>query len=192
MVLMVNKKEETTKTPPSPQEVIPSFRVKTLLSWQAPERIFKPRNKDFWATVLSIALLVSIILFFAKEYFLIATIFALIFFYYILSTQPPKNINYKITNQGLVWGEQKHAWNSLDFFFIDQEEEQNVLYVNTLLNFPKRLIMPLGNQDQKEVKGIMEDFLPYYKPEPNFIEKSTDWLAKTFPLDSSSENKKEK
>jgi hypothetical protein len=192
MILMVDKKEEATQSPPPPQEVIPSYRVKTLLSWQAPERIFKPRNKDFWTTVLSIALLISIILFFAKEYFLIAAIFALIFLYYILSTQPPKTISYKITNQGLVWDEQKHSWNSLDYFFVNQEEGQNVLYVNTYLSFPKRLIMPLGNQDKEEVKEIMEDFLPYHKPDPNFIEKGTDWLAKTFPLDSSSKDKKEK
>lgn len=192
MILMARSKEETTQSPPSPQEVIPSYRVKTFLAWEAPERIFKPRNKDFWTTILSIALLISIILFFAKEYFLIAVIFALIFLYYVLSTQPPKNISYKITNQGLVWGEQKHPWNSLDYFFIDQEDGQNILYVNTLINFPKRLIMPLGDQDKKEVRKIMEDFLPYHKPEPNFIEKSTDWLAKTFPLDSTSENKKEK
>ncbi len=192
MTLMAQNKKETTQSPPSPQEVIPSYRVKTLLSWEAPERIFKPRNKDFWTTVLSIALLVSIILFFAKEYFLIATIFALIFLYYILSTQPPKNINYKITNQGIVWGEQKHPWNTLNYFFIDQERGQKVLNVNTLINFPKRLIMPLGSQDEKEVRKIMEEFLPYHKPDPNLIEKGTDWLAKTFPLDSSEENKKER
>jgi len=192
MTLMAKEREETTQSPPPPQEVIPSYRVKTFLTWEAPERIFKPRNKDFWTTILSIALLVSIILFFAKEYFLIATIFALIFLYYILSTQPPKNISYKITNQGVVWGEQKHPWSTLDYFFIDQEDGQNVLYVNTNLGFPKRLIMPLGDQDKKEVREIMEDFLPYHKPEPNFIEKSTDWLAKTFPLDSFDEKKKEK
>jgi len=186
------KKGQTTinQTPPTPQEVIPSYRIKTLLSWQAPERIFKPRNKEFWTTVLSIALLISIILFFAKEYFLIMTIFALIFLYYILSVQPPKNANYKITNQGLVWDERKYTWNILDYFFIDQEDGHNVLNVNTLLNFPKRLIIPLGKQSKKEIRKILEDFLPYHKPEANFIEKSTDWLAKTFPLDSSSVKEK--
>ncbi|MDD3679781.1 MAG: hypothetical protein PHX72_02935 [Candidatus Shapirobacteria bacterium] len=189
--MVQNKKERASGIPPAPQEVVPSHRIKIILSWQAPERIFKPRNKEFWTTVLSIALLVSVILFFAKEYFLIAVIFALIFLYYILSTQPPKDIEYKITNQGLVLSEQKYAWGLLEYFFIDQEENQEILYVNTLLNFPKRLILPLGKQDKKEVSEIMEDFLPYHKPDPSFIDKSTDWLAKTFPLDTSQEKKEE-
>jgi hypothetical protein len=189
---MAKEREKTTQSPPSPQEVIPSYRVKTLLSWKAPERIFKVRSKDFWTTALSIALLISIILFFAKEYFLIATIFALIFFYYVLSTQPPKDISYKITSQGVVWGEQKYPWNILDYFFISEEESQEVLNINTLINFPKRLIMPLGKQGGKEVRKIMEEFLPYHKPDPNLVEKGTNWLAKTFPLDSFEEKKKEK
>ncbi len=187
--MVEDRREEITQPPPFPQEVIPSYRIKTFLSWQAPERNFKPRNKDFWTTVLSIALLISIILFFAKEYFLIATIFALIFLYYILSTKPPQNTTYKITNQGLVWGEQKYAWNMLNYFFIEEENGQKILNVNTTINFPKRIIMLLGEQGGKEVRKIMEDFLPYHKPEPSFIEKSTAWLAKTFPLEASGEKK---
>ena len=145
-----DKKDTVSQIPPPPQEVISSYRIKTFLSWRAPERVFKPRNKEYWTTILSIALLISIILFFAKEYFLIAVIFALIFLYYVLSTRPPVEVDYRITNQGVTWGEQKYAWSVFNYFFISQDGQEKVLNINTTLNFPKRLIMPLGKQDEKD------------------------------------------
>jgi len=179
----MNQKDAPVKEEQSPQEVISSYRVKTLLAWEAPERVFKKRNKEFWTTILSIALLISIILFFAKEYFLIAAIFALIFLFYVLSTNPPQAIKYKITNQGVFWGKDKYEWELLWRFWFQEKEGQAILNIDTRLNFPKRLILLLGNQDKKEVRQIMEDFIPYEKVGPDFIEKSTRWLAKTFPLE---------
>ena len=171
--------------------MVGKMKLQTLLSWEAPERVFKKRNKEFWTTILSVALLISIILFFAKEYFLIAAIFALIFLFYVLSTNPPQMMKYKITNQGVFWGKAKYEWESLWRFWFQEREEQTILNIDTRLAFPKRLILLLGNQNKKEIRQILEDFIPYEKVGPDFIEKSTRWLAKTFPLESKEKNKKE-
>ena len=188
---MNGKKESSpNSTQLGPQEVIPSYRIKNLLVWRANGRVVKKRSKEYWSTVLAIAFLISVILFFAQEYFLIATIFALIFLYYVLSTQAPEEIQYRITNQGIYWGEQKYPWQSLRYFWFDKEDKKTILYLDTQQGFPKRLILPLGSQKEKKARDILEDFLPYHKPKPNFIEKTTDWLVKTFPLDISSSKKK--
>ena len=165
-------------------------KPKTLLSWEAPERVFKKKNKEFWTTILSVALLVSIILFFAKEYFLIAAIFALIFLFYVLSNNPPQMMKYKITNQGIFWGKAKYEWGSLWRFWFQEKEGQTILNIDTRIAFPKRLILLLGNQNKKEIRQILEDFIPYEKVGPDFVEKSTRWLAKKFPLESKKVNKK--
>jgi len=187
----MNNKKNPSQNPVKPelQEVIPSYRIKNLLAWQADGWVAKKRNKEYWSTVLAIAFLISVILFFAQEYFLIATIFALIFLYYVLSTQAPKKIQYKITNQGIYWGEQKYLWQNLRYFWFDKEDSRSTLYLDTQEGFPKRLIFPLGDQKEKKIRDILEDFLPYHKPESNFIEKATDWLVRTFPLDASSKKK---
>jgi len=169
--------------------MVGKIKPQTLLSWEAPERVFKKKNKEFWTTILSVALLVSIILFFAKEYFLIAAIFALIFLFYVLSTNPPQIMKYKITNQGVFWGKAKYEWGSLWRFWFQEKEGQTILNIDTRLAFPKRLILLLGNQNKKEIRQILEDFIPYEKVGPDFIEKSTRWLAKTFPFESKEKSK---
>ena len=170
--------------------VAPSQRLETLLAWQAPERVFKQRSKEFWSTILSIIFLISVVLFLAQEYLLIATIFALTFFYYILSTNPPQDIECKITNRGFVWGSQKFKWITLRRFWFTKEDGQNILNIETTLDIPRRLIVLLGKQNPKTVGKILENFLPHEKVAPSFIERATRWLGKTFPLEP--ETKKEK
>ena len=177
MILMAEEEKPATKLEKS------DIRFKEIFSWEAPERPFKRRSKEFWTTLLSLVLLISLILFFAKEYFLIATIFALVFLFYILSTRPPQKITYRITNQGIFWGQAKYEWPVLHSFWIEEENGQAILNVATYLNFPKRLILPLGEEDEKVLREILENFLPYEQPEPTFIEKAANWLAKTFPLE---------
>jgi len=177
MILMAEEKK------PAPKLENSDIRFKEIFSWQAPERPFKKRNKEFWTTLLSLVLLISLILFFAKEYFLIATIFALVFLFYILSTRPPQKITYKITNQGIFLAEARYEWPVLRSFWVEEDGGQAILNVSTYLNFPRRLILPLGEQSEETVQQVMENFLPYEKPEPTFVEKATNWLAKTFPLE---------
>ena len=155
MVLMAEEKK------PLPNLEKSDIRFKEIFSWEAPERTFKKRSKEFWTTLISLVFLISLILFFAKEYFLIATIFALVFLYYVLSTRPPQNIIYKITNQGIFLAEAKYEWPVLRSFWVENYEGQPVLNISTYLNFPKRLILPLGEQDEKTMRQILENFLPY-------------------------------
>ena len=87
----------------SPLEVLPSKELKILYSWMAPARPFKRRDKEFWTTIIAIVILVGLILFFVKEWFLIAAIISLTFVYYVLSTVEPEEIEYKISNRGLIY-----------------------------------------------------------------------------------------
>lgn len=188
MSLMIDEKTNASSSSETPeQEVVPTFKVKTLLEWQAPAWIFKKRGKDYWTTILAIAGLISIILVFVGEYALIFAIFALIFLYYVLSSNPPTEVNYQVTNRGIRWGEKKYSWGVLNFFWIEKENEEKILKINTKLNLPGQLIIPLGEKDQEEVQEVLEDFLPYHKPEPDFVEKATGWLVKTFPIESNPE-----
>jgi len=93
-------------------------------------------------------------------------------------------MKYKITNQGVFWGKAKYEWGSLWRFWFQEKEGQTILNIDTRLAFPKRLILLLGNQNKKEVRRILKDFIPYEKVGPDFTEKSTRWLAKTFPIGS--------
>ncbi|NQU83513.1 MAG: hypothetical protein HQ536_02270, partial [Parcubacteria group bacterium] len=121
------KSQSFDKTQDKPVEVLASKELKTLLTWKAPCRPFKKRDREFWTTVLTIIFLISLILLFVKEWFLIATIFSLTFVYYVLSTVPPEEVEYSLTNRGVRFIENEYPWENFYRFWISKKYDQQLL-----------------------------------------------------------------
>ena len=83
---------------------------KVWFEWQAPERTFQRRNRDFWITAISILVLVGVILIFIKEFYLIVALMSALFLYYGLSTVPPSTVTNKITNKAVYFGDLRYEW----------------------------------------------------------------------------------
>lgn len=167
-----------------PLEVIPSKEIKILYSWRAPARPFKRRDREFWTTVLAIVFLVGLILFFVKEWFLIAAIISLTFVYYVLSTVEPEEIEFKFSNRGLIYVGQTYPWESLDQFWFSERYGQRTLNFNAKTGFPGRLTLLTGQGDEKEMKTILAKYLLEEEPKPSFLDNAADWLQKKVPLES--------
>jgi predicted histidine transporter YuiF (NhaC family) len=104
---------------------------KTLFEWEAPERSFKKRDKDFWITAIAILVLFSVVLVFIKEFFLIVALVSVLFLYYVLSTVPPQNIKNKITNRGIHFGDSKYGWDLLLRFWFKKSLNSELLEFET-------------------------------------------------------------
>lgn len=154
--------------------------LKTLLEWEAPSRIFKPRSKEFFSTVLTIGALFVVILVFLKEWFLILTIISLIFLVFVFNKVPPQTVKHKITNRGIVSGETQYPWEDFIRFWIEEKDGQKILYLDRIRP-PYRLMMLINSSD--EIKKILLDYLPEEKPQPTFLEKASKWLTEKFPLE---------
>jgi len=177
------KTESTLKTEERPLEVMPVREVKTLLAWKAPVRVFKKRDREFWTTVASIAILVAIILFFIKEWLLIAAIIALIFVYYILSTVPPEEVEHQITTRGIRFAGKDFLWDELGRFWFSQRFEQKILNIETRGRLPGRLELLLGPVEEGKIKEILVKYLSEETPLPSFLDRASDWLSKKVPLE---------
>jgi len=177
--------EKTTPQPQTqPLEVLPVREEKVLTTWTAPERAFKTRDKEFWVTAIAILLLVSVILFFVKEFFLILALLALIFLYYVLSTVPPGNIRNKITTKGIYVGPtHRYDWELLRRYWFKTQLDQTILSLETIIGFPRviSLIVPLKHQ--KQIEKIMNKYLPYEESPPGFVDKLTAWTISRLPLE---------
>jgi predicted DNA-binding transcriptional regulator len=94
---------------PNPQEPIPVVSQpepeKDLYSWTAPSRPFKKRNREFYTTIATLVILLSVILLFAKEFLLIGVILSFGFVSYVLATVPPGKVSHRLTNKGIRTGE---------------------------------------------------------------------------------------
>jgi len=178
-------KPSPLKTESEPVEVMPVKELKTLLTWKAPVRPFKRRDKEFWTTAGSIAFLLAVILFFIKEWVLIIVIIAIMFVYYVLSTVQPEEIEHSITSRGIRFAGKDYPWETLGQFWFTEKFGEKILNVQTLMMYPGRLQMLLGKAPEKQVTEILKKYLLYETPEPTVIEKTTDWFSKKVPIETS-------
>lgn len=159
--------------------------TRALLSWEAPTRPFKKRDREFFSNAVAIAFLVGVILFFLKEWFLIIAIIALLFLVYILSTVPPEKVEHKITNRGIVTGGKSYLWNELGNFWFAQQLGEKTLNIEVPFQIPRRLILLLGDQKEEVLKKLLSRFLESEEPTPGFTERAGEWLSKKIPLEKS-------
>ena len=172
-------------------ETVPDINEeKVLFEWEAPERAYQKRNKDFWVTAVAILILVSVILIFIKEFLLIVALISVLFMYYAMSTVPPKNIKNKITNWGIYFGELRYPWSNLDKFWFKKDLSNEVIYFGTVLKFPTAVSMVINSNDRDKLKEIVLKRIPLLNESPTFVDKLTKWFGEHLPLEERNKDKK--
>jgi len=160
--------------------------LKILLQWRAPTRPFKKRDREYFTTVGAIVFLLIVILLFLKEWFLILAIIAMAFVAYILATVQPGEAEHKITNRGIITGGRTYFWEELNQFWFSQRWDQKILHVETLVRFPRRLMLLLGEISQDQFEKILSQYLPLEEPEKTWMDNASEWLSRRVPLERSS------
>lgn len=174
-------------TPPPPGMVniiqYPS-EVKTLLSWHAPGRPFIQRGKEYFVNIILIMLAIEVILFLFSQYMLMMVVASLVFLAYAMATVPPRDFHYKVTTEGILVEDHFFLWQELyDFYFL-RKGNTDVLHIRTKAYFPGELVIVLGAMHKDHVRSVLLPYLPFREyVKPTFMDKSGDWLEKTFPLD---------
>lgn len=154
-----------------------------ILAWQAPSRPFKKHNRKFFTTVAVIALLVSLIFFFAGQGLLpVAVAGSVTFLVYVLFTIPPQQVTNKISTYGIRIENVLYYWEELGRFWFEDKYNQKILYVETA-RFPGRITLLLGKQNEEDLKNILSEVLLNKKPDLTFFEKAGQWLSKKVPLE---------
>lgn len=171
-----------------PVEVAPEIideqnEEKVLFEWVAPERAFQRREKDFWITSVAILVLVGVIFVFIKEFFLIVALGSLLFMFYVLSTVPPEDVKYMITNRGVYFGETYYYWNVIEKFWFKKILSTEMIHFGTNLKFPRAVSLVINPSDMDKLKEISLKYVPLINNPPSTIDKLTDWFAKRLPLE---------
>lgn len=156
---------------------------KVKFEWMAPERAYQKKDRDFWITVISILVLVSVILFFVKEFFLIISLISALFLYYVLSTVSPQDIKYKITNRGIYFGEDRYEWDMFTRFWFKTSLSNEMIHFETILRFPRQISLVINKEDKEKIKELVIKKLPLIDESPNFVDKLTKWGISKLPLE---------
>jgi hypothetical protein len=163
----------------------PHVGVKTILSWTAPGRPFQKRSKQYYATSLLIMLLVEVVLFLFSQYLLMVVVLSLVFLAFVLASVPPRDFHYRISSEGITIEDHFFLWQELYDFYFKRREGIDVVHIRTHAMLPGELIIPLGSIDREHVKQALLPFLPFREiVRPTFMEKSSDWLTRNFPLET--------
>jgi hypothetical protein len=159
--------------------------VKNLLTWDAPSRPFRKKNRSYYSTIAILVVLLILIALLAQEFLLIGVLLALAFVTYVLAFVPPNDVQYKVSTQGITIGDHFYFWHELDSFWFKQKEGANVLFIQTHLRFPGQLMLVLGSMGEEEAKKVVARFLPFHEiPRTTMLDRWAEGLQKHFPLEN--------
>lgn len=181
-----NKQEQPEAQEFFTPKMMEAEEIKTLLSWEAPARPFRKKDRSYYTTIAILLILVVLIVFlWLRDFLLIGVLLALGFVSYVLAFVPPHKIQFKISTQGITVGEDFYFWHFLDAFWFKEKDGLKVLHIQTRLRFPAQLMLVLGSEDEEKVKKTVARFLPYVEvPYRSWMEKWSEGLQKHFPLEN--------
>lgn len=166
---------------PEPQPVVVrSEPERDLLIWTAPARPFMRRDKQFYTTVFAIAGIISLVLFLAEGIMPVILIVALVFLYYVLSTVPPENIEYKITSKGVKIAGKLTGWQTLSRFCFGTRSGSEVLVFETF-SVPGRVEIMINSKIKDDLKKEISAYVPYEDIPTSGLDKITNWVAQKLP-----------
>ncbi len=154
-----------------------------LFSWRAPLRPYKKRSNLILRFYLSVALLLSLIIFFFGDKILLIPIWSLLFLFYVLTITPPPEVENKITKFGIESAGVTLRWETLSHFYFNQRFGFDVLTVVSRAPYFYHAYMVITNEEiKKNLMVILSEHLIYQeKPQRNITDKMVDWLSKLIP-----------
>lgn len=157
---------------------------KILLRWTAPGRASKKAlSEKTIRSMIIIFSVVALLLVVMQEFFLIIAIASIIFISYILSSTPPEDIHYEISNHGINYNGQFYSWGDLKQYFFTSEDNFETLNVDVLNGLPGRLYLTIKSGDKEKLQEIFSRYLPYLEKAPqNVFDRAYDSVIGKFEL----------
>ncbi len=166
--------------PANQESTLKPVLEKDLIVWIAPSRPFKRRDKQFYVTTISIAGMVCLILFLAEGAMPVILIISLIFLYYVMSTVPPEDIEYKITNKGIKVAGRLTEWQFFGRFWFGKRFDTELLILETRL-IPNRMEIVIKPELKSDIENNLKEYLVHEEISPSSLDKAIDWFSKKLP-----------
>jgi hypothetical protein len=149
-------------------DLFPSYPEDIYYQWIAPSRLTTKRDKSWYWTMGLLMMIMLVIALIFREVIWVAVILAFFFAIYVNSTIPASDTVYRLTKQGIEIGEGEgmeiYSWGQLLEYSYYFKYNTEVLYVDTILAMPQRIVILFSQEDRKKVNMIMESHLPYKIP----------------------------
>jgi len=160
----------------------------TLIAWKSPSHPYKKREPLFYQTLVAIAVLLSIVVFFLfHDILMIGVIVSVVFLVYALSKVEPVEVEHKITRFGFDNVDRLYKWIELYAFWFEKRWNHNVLVIQTRLPFPGQIRAVVSGVNEAKLKDVLGRYLLFSKePIRTWMDRVSIWLSKKIPLETTS------
>lgn len=156
---------------------------KILLTWRSPERLYKARGKEFYSTVVVLAFLVGVILFFIEGIMPVLVVLAIVFVVWVTSKTPPVEAEHQLTSWGIRTAGKLYRFSEMVVFWVEEKWGKSVLRI-LLSSFPGQLILLINKEEEEKIKRTLADNkVTMQKPEPSWTDNAVKWLGEKIPLE---------
>lgn len=155
---------------------------KVLFEWKAMDKPHKVWSKDFYSTVIVLAFLVSVILFFIEGLLPVIVVWAVVFMMWSMNRMPPQETEYAITTWGIRSKDGTYRWEEMNTYWFEDKWGSRLLRVLTA-KFPWQLIMVVNKKDEGALNKVLADFVAYEVPKPTWTDRVIKWFGEKVPLE---------
>lgn len=160
-----------------------------IFSWRAPLRPYKKRSGLILRFYLSVAFLLSAIMFFFGDKILLIPIWALVFLFYVLTITPPPEVENKITTFGIEAAGVTMRWEFLSHFYFGKRFGFYTLTIVSQAPYFYHAYLVVPNEDLKNklIKILSQHIIYQENPQKTFIDKMMDLLSNLIPDEAEEE-----
>ncbi len=152
------------------------------MEWESYERPHKVWTKEFYSSVIVIAFLVSVILFFIEGVMPVFVVWALVFMMWAMNRTEPLKTKNTMTTWGLRSVNKFYDYQKMSNFWLETKWGTRLLRIN-LFESPWHVVFVISKEIEEKLKNDMSKVVPFMEPEPTAMDKFTKWLGEKVPLE---------
>lgn len=161
--------------PNSPEE-------KILFEWISFERPQKKWSREFYSSVIVMAFLASIILYFIEGVMPVLVIWALVFMLWAMSRTEPRQEKYALSSWGFKTIDRTYRYEAMNQFWFETKWGGRLLRIN-LAGAPWHLVIVINPEDEDKIRKIMLESVTLQAPPITWIDRLAKWLGDKVPLE---------
>ncbi len=143
------------------------------ISWQASEFKYYPKSVGWYATLISVAvLIIAFFIIFQRDIFAAVSLGLIAILIALFSKHTPNKINIELNSKGVKFGQLFYPYKQLKYFWVVHNEHHQTINFHTSALVNNILILELEEQDPEITRIYLLQFLPEHKEtEPTVVQK---------------------
>lgn len=159
-----------------------NLEEKIVFEWTSFERPQKKWSREFYSSVLVMAFLASVILYFIEGIMPVLVIGAMVFMLWAMSRTEPRLENYALSSWGLKTKERTYRFESMNNFWFETKWGGRLMRIN-LAGAPWHLVIVINHEDEDKIRKIMLESVVYQEPTITWSDRMVKWLGDKIPLE---------